>query len=128
MIVVFILKHISLRICSKYFSVTFCVLNFCVCVYCLSTIINGDLRTYSCEDCYIRGHSEGKDRAGDIDFQEIMAQVLLHWFGTPVNTTAIFQIKLVISSIETAGNSVTPSVTHTHALYMLTIHSHDVKY
>ncbi len=39
--VVFILKHISLRICSKYFSVTFCcVLNFCVHVYCLSTIIN----------------------------------------------------------------------------------------
>lgn len=83
-------------------------------VYCLSTIINGHLRTYSCEDCYIRGHLEGKDRAGDIDFQEIMAQVLLHWFGTPVNTTDIFQIKLVISSIETAGNSVTPSVTHTH--------------
>lgn len=51
--------------------------------------------------------------AGDMDFQEIMAQALLHWFGTPVNTTAIFQIKLVISSIETAGNSVASSVTDT---------------
>lgn len=61
----------------------------------------------------MRGRSEGKYMAGDMDFQEIMAQVLLHWFRTPVNTTAIFQIKLVIASVETAGNSVPSSVTDT---------------
>lgn len=39
--------------------------------------------------------------AGDTDFREITACVLLHVARTPVNTTAMFQIKLVISSIET---------------------------
>lgn len=48
------LKHISLRICSKYFSIKLCcVLHFNVGVYCLSTIINEHLWTYNCEDCDI---------------------------------------------------------------------------
>lgn len=62
-----------------------------------------------------------------MDFQEITAECS-EVVRIPVNTTAMFQLKLVISSIETSGNSVPSSGTQTHAHKYTKEVPHDIKY
>jgi len=71
-------------------------------------LINEYLWTYSCEECYVRGPSKG------LQWQVTLISGRLRPVNvvrTPVNTTAMFQIKLVISLIETLAIKCLP---HAH--------------